>query len=73
MDEGQFVFWYRSEAAGRTVVGHSGSDLGVATSMVFSPETGIGVILLMNSGWDTPVWEAVDVLTTVLFDHAESL
>lgn len=72
VDPGQFVFWYQSEAAGRTVVGHGGSDQGVATSMVFSPDTGIGVIFLLNSGWDTPVSDAVDLLTAALFEHAES-
>ena len=69
----QFVFWYRSENAGRSVIGHNGGDIGVATSMIFDPETGIGVILLMNTDWETAVWEASDAITTLLFEHAESL
>ena len=73
VDDGQFVFWYRSDVAGRSVVGHNGGDLGVATNMVFSPETGIGVIVLMNADWDTPVWEASDEIMALLFDHAESI
>jgi CubicO group peptidase (beta-lactamase class C family) len=73
VDDGQFVFWYRSDVAGRTVFGHNGLDRGVATSMVFSPETGIGVILLMNTDWDTPVGDASDAIMALLFDHAESL
>ena len=73
VDDGQFVFWYRSDIAGRSVFGHNGGDRGVATLMVFSPETGIGVILLMNTDWDTPVWEASDEMMALLFDHAESL
>ena len=73
VDGGQYVFWYRSTAAGRSVIGHNGSDQGVATNMVFSPETGTGVVVLMKTDWDTPVWDLSDAITELLFNHAESL
>ena len=69
----QFVFWYGSSSQGRSLIGHSGSDLGVATDMAFEPETGNGVILLMNIGWDDPVRESAAEIIALLFERAESL
>lgn len=41
----QGVFWYLDENG---LIGHSGGDPGVSTSMLFDPVTGYGVILLFN-------------------------
>ena len=72
VSDSQYVFWYSTNVAGRSVIGHNGGDLGVATEMVFSPDTGIGVILLMNTDWDT-VGSAASEIQELLFDRAESL
>lgn len=45
----QGLIWYYKSQRGRTVIGHNGGDLGVATEMFFRPEDGVGVILLANS------------------------
>jgi CubicO group peptidase (beta-lactamase class C family) len=45
----QGIIWYQNKAiSGRTLWGHSGGDPGVATFMLFEPETNIGVIILTN-------------------------
>ena len=72
VDAGQYVFWYSGTMAGRSVIGHNGSDQGVATQMGFSPETGIGVILLMNVSWNG-VGDAADAIIEILFETAEGL
>lgn len=72
VSEEQYVFWYRTNTVGRSVIGHGGSDMGVATEMVFSPDTGIGVIILMNTDWAT-VGDAASEIQALLFDRAESL
>ena len=41
--------------------------------MVFAPDTGIGVIVLMNVGWSDPVWTAVNDVIHTLFEAAEAL
>jgi len=71
--EGQFVFWYESTVSGRAVIGHNGSDQGVATQMVFTPDTGIGVIVMMNVDWDSSVSDAAADIQTLLFERAEAL
>ena len=70
VDSGQFVFWYESTLAGRRVVGHGGSDNGVATRIAFSQDTGVGVIMMFNTGWGT-AGDAPDAIATALFDRAE--
>ena len=64
--------WYQSKLNGRTVIGHGGSDKGVATTMAFSPDTGYGVIILMNVSWTDDVTSATDELQELLIDRAES-
>ena len=71
VDSGQFVFWYESTVAGRTVFGHGGSDDGVATQMVYSPESGIGVITVFNTDWET-AGAAPDAIVNALFERAEA-
>jgi CubicO group peptidase (beta-lactamase class C family) len=73
VDKTQFVFWYQSSFAGRTVIGHNGADIGVATQMAFAPDTGIGVIVLMNVSWNDGVEAAADAIQELLFDTAEQL
>ena len=68
----QYVFWYRRDVDGRSMVGHGGNDQGVTTGMGFSPETGIGVIVLTNTAGEgvEPVMAEVEQL---LYDHAAAL
>lgn len=73
VDTNQFVFWYGSNRAERAVVGHNGGESGVATEMFFSPESGVGIIVLMNAGWDDAVGDAATAIQKLLFDRAESL
>jgi len=72
VDKGQLVFWYESTVAGRAVIAHNGGDKGVATQMVFSPETGIGVIVLTNTDWEN-LGGTYDAIADFLFDTAEEL
>lgn len=71
VDSSQFVFWYESTVAGRTVFGHGGADDGVATQMVYSPESGIGVITVFNTDWET-AGAAPDAIVNALFERAEA-
>ena len=47
----QGFFWYLRERDGRQVWTHSGEDAGVATELIFDPETGDGVVILTNVDW----------------------
>lgn len=69
----QYVFWYADQFGGREVIGHNGGDRGVATQMVFAPDTGIGVIVLMNTSWTDPLVGAAEDIQELLFDRAEAL
>jgi len=69
----QFVFWYQSNIAGRAVIGHNGGDKGVATQISFSPETGVGVIILMNTSWSETLTPAAGAIQELLYDVAEGL
>jgi CubicO group peptidase (beta-lactamase class C family) len=73
VDPTQFIYWYGTTLAGRNVVGHNGGDDGVATDLYFAPDTGIGVILLMNTDWTVQVEQAAPEIEDALFDQAESL
>ena len=73
VDKRQRVFWYSATTVGRSVLGHNGGDIGVATQMDFAPDTGIGVIILMNTSWTDAVGDAVGTIKSLLFDRAESL
>ena len=53
-DEQQAITWvYRTGQSGKTVVGHSGGDPGVATHAYFFPDSGTGAILLVNTSSDS--------------------
>jgi len=72
-DPVQYVFWYGETIAGRSVIGHNGGDNGVATEMFFDPATGIGVIVLMNVDWTTPVEAACAAIQELLFERGEAV
>tara|TARA_B100000674_G_C37907584_1_gene946898 strand:- start:235 stop:1503 length:1269 start_codon:yes stop_codon:yes gene_type:complete len=72
-NSGQYVFWYESTIAGRKVIGHNGGDIGVATQISFSPETGVGVIVLMNVSWSDKVTAAAEAVQGYLYDVGEQL
>ncbi|MBT6491771.1 MAG: beta-lactamase family protein [Deltaproteobacteria bacterium] len=71
VDSGQFVFWYQSSLGDRTVFGHNGGDQGVATQILFSPESGIGVVVMLNTDWET-AGEAPGAIMEALFERAEA-
>ena len=71
VDSGQFVFWYQSSVGDRTVFGHNGGDQGVATQILFSPESGIGVVVMLNTDWET-AGEAPGAIMEALFERAEA-
>jgi CubicO group peptidase (beta-lactamase class C family) len=53
-NEQQAITWaYRTSQSGKTVVGHSGGDPGVATHAYFYPDSGTGAILLVNTSSDS--------------------
>ena len=73
VDDTQYVFWYQGKVKARTVIGHGGSDIGVATRMAFSAETGFGVIILMNISWSDEVTSVATELQALLFDRTDLL
>ena len=73
VDPTQFVLWYQTTIGGRTVVGHNGGDQGVGTEMYFSPDSGIGVIVLMNVDWSFLNGTAIEAIEERLFETAEAL
>ena len=46
--ENQGLFWVRRQRGGRPTWSHSGDDAGVTTELLFDPESGDGVVVLMN-------------------------
>jgi len=73
LDPSQFVFWYETTIAGRTMVGHNGGDQGVGAEMYFEPETGLGVVVLMNVDWRNANETAVGEIEDLLLSTAASL
>ena len=71
VEPSQGVFWYWESMVGKDVIGHNGSDYGVATDMYYDPETGVGIVTLVNA--DTPasiygsMWDIEDKLFEVGF------
>jgi len=72
LDPGQKVFWYEANVSGREVIAHSGGDKGVATEMVYSAQTGVGVIVLSNTSWDS-LSGFYSSIVDILFDQGEAL
>ena len=48
---------------------HGGSDKGVATDIMFSPETGYGIIILMNTSWTDDVSAGFKDVRALLLDR----
>ena len=71
-DGWEAIATFRGTIAGREVIGHNGGDQGVSTQMVFAPDTGVGVILLMNVGWTSSLATVADEIQGLLFDRAET-
>lgn len=69
----QGVFWYWSKADDRDVVGHSGGDYGVSTYMFLDPETGVGVVVLLNTYGNADVWTAQADIQRALFAKGEAI
>jgi CubicO group peptidase (beta-lactamase class C family) len=74
IESGQGLIWYRFGFHGRSLVGHSGGDQGVATVAFFEPSTGIGVAVLGNSNWrkDGNRWPLQQIMQR-LFEDAPRL
>jgi CubicO group peptidase (beta-lactamase class C family) len=73
LDPRQFVLWYETTIAGRTMIGHNGGDQGVGAEMYFDPDTGLGVVVLMNIDWRNDNETAVADIEELLLDTAEAL
>jgi len=73
IDPQQYVFWYETTVAGRTMTGHNGGDQGVGAEMYFDPATGLGVVVLMNVDWRNDNETAVADIEDMLLTTAESL
>lgn len=70
---GQGIIWYRTTMAERTVWAHNGGDTGVATEIAFDPDSGVGVLVLVNTDWNGRVSAAVEDVQAALFDAGEGL
>ena len=71
-DAEQYVFWYAADVVDRELVGHNGGEDGAATEIYFSPETGVGVVLLMNIDWSDAVEDAAEEIEARLFELGEA-
>jgi len=68
----QFVFWYGGDDGDRHLIGHNGGEDGAAADIYFSPETGVGVVLLMNTDWTSAVEDAAADIEARLFEIGEA-
>jgi hypothetical protein len=57
----------------RSLRGLEGSEAGVFTSMLFSPNTQTGAVVLTNVDWSSERAAAMDAMLTSIFDTAEAL
>jgi CubicO group peptidase (beta-lactamase class C family) len=48
------AFYYFEKQAGRTMLGHNGGEMGIATEAFFNVKTGVGYVVLTNGDWDMP-------------------
>ena len=61
---GEGIFWTYSSSG---LIGHDGGDHGVNTGMFYNPETGIGIVVLTNSGpahSASPLYTLIRQITT---------
>ena len=67
----QGLVWYFDEMGGVRMMGHDGSDPGVASSMYYCPEDGVGFLVLMNG---EPRKRGVEArISRYLLDYARKL
>ena len=69
----QGIFWYWTTLDGRDLLGHSGSDYGVSTDLLYDPSTGIGVVVMTNVEWGENVTRPVVEIERLLFAAGEAL
>jgi CubicO group peptidase (beta-lactamase class C family) len=66
VDEYQGVFWFWSDIGDHYVVGHNGGEYGTLTDMAYSPESGVGAVVLTNTdegkGVDAPMLRILELL-----------
>ena len=58
---------------GGDLVGHNGSDYGVATELLYDPAIDVAVIVLCNTGWGSGTTDAIDSIERHLFELGEGL
>ncbi|MEN0062589.1 MAG: serine hydrolase domain-containing protein, partial [Myxococcota bacterium] len=69
-EDGQAIVWAMRELEGRPLIGHNGLDFGSLCEVWFDPESGDGIVLLMNGFPSVPFGEVID-LEAALFELAE--
>lgn len=69
IDPTQGLIWYYDDSSGYPLLGHDGGDYGVATTMFYRPEDGVGVIVLAN-GEGQPSSQPLYDIQDVLFELA---
>ena len=67
--EGQGLVWYETSIAGRAMMGHGGSDIGVRTKMFVRLDDGVGFVLLLNRQVDADILRQLQV---ALLDAADT-
>jgi CubicO group peptidase (beta-lactamase class C family) len=45
------AFWYYKSQLGRSMLGHNGGEMGIATEAFWNVETGVGYVILSNGDW----------------------
>jgi CubicO group peptidase (beta-lactamase class C family) len=66
--DGQGLGWYYDNVGSRKgVLGHTGSDPGTSSMMVFDPKDNAGVLLVANGSWN---WDRADKVAKKLFKQA---
>lgn len=50
LPQSNVIFYYES-LGGRTMLGHSGGEMGIATEAFFNVDTGVGFVVLTNGDW----------------------
>lgn len=71
VDPTQGLVWYHEDRPSGAMIGHGGSDSGVATEMLLRLDDGVGVIVLMNGDWSDPA--PVHEIEDRLFEEAAGL
>ncbi|QTD48472.1 serine hydrolase domain-containing protein [Sulfidibacter corallicola] len=69
----QGLLWFTTRKFDQNLVGHDGGESGADTFMFFNPDTGIGVITLVNGDGDGLDPDALDDIQERLFSHGATL